>query len=107
MIDTDDTGDDMRGCKRLVSDHTAAEAELGAVEQKVANISFLVLIYIFCFQGRRPQRRCLRPGGRPLRRGVDPEQLRRDESCRGGNEGACRGAEAGSDAVDEVPRVQL
>lgn len=39
MIDTDDTGDDMRGCKRLVSDHTAAEAELGAVEQKVADLS--------------------------------------------------------------------
>ena len=54
MIDTDDTGEDMRGCKRLVSDHTAAEAELGAVEQKVAGLSFLVFIYIFCFQGRRP-----------------------------------------------------
>ena len=34
MIDTDDTGDDMRGCKRLVSDHTAAEAELGPVRSE-------------------------------------------------------------------------
>ena len=39
MIATDDTGDDMRGCKRLVSEHAAAEAELGAVEQKVAGLS--------------------------------------------------------------------
>ena len=38
LMNSTDTGEDMRGCKKLLSQHTAAEAELAAVEHKVAGL---------------------------------------------------------------------
>ena len=38
MVTAQDTGEDMRGCKKLVSQHAAAEAELTAAEQKLAGL---------------------------------------------------------------------
>ena len=38
LMNSTDTGDDMRGCKKLVSQNTAAEAEISAVELKVAGL---------------------------------------------------------------------
>jgi len=38
LINSTDTGEDMRGCKKLLSQHAAAEAELTGVEQKVGGL---------------------------------------------------------------------
>jgi len=38
LMNSNDTGEDMRGCKKLLSQHMAAEAELAAVEHKVAGL---------------------------------------------------------------------
>ena len=37
-INTEETGVDIRGCKKLLSQHAAAEAELAALEQKVGSL---------------------------------------------------------------------
>ena len=38
LMNSTDTGAEMRGCKKLLSQHTAAEAELAAVKLKVAGL---------------------------------------------------------------------